>query len=303
MVERVATPPRGTPEKSSGVPEGMTPEKSGLEDLKELRQETCLKGSNSPLIKEKESTVRGVMKREISTRTSPRLKRERQAESSEGEVEGEGGPRAKKNVREHLTGDSENSKRPKQKMKANKTIKYLGDSEEEREQAVLTGSGTSGKALGLASPSKKAAASPHKQMTPEREDYLVKQSGLTFDKEKSASPVKKRKEDPQCGVSTTSSPLSKKSLSSPAKPVSKPATKPATPASKPVKPVSTTPSAPPKLSRGSSYRNYMNRSGPKALGSKVIPEGEENCFEGLTFVITGVLESLEREAAADIIKK
>ena len=305
MVERVATPPRGTPEKSSGVPEGVTSEKSGPENLKELRQETRLEGSNSPLIKEKESGVRGVTKREISTRSSPRLKRERQVE---GEAEGEVGPRAKKNVREHLekvplTGDGENSKRPKQKMKANKAIKYLGDSEEEREQAVLTGSGMSGKALGLASPSKRAAASPRKQMTPEREDYLVKQSGLTFDKEKSASPVKKRKEDPQGGVSTTSSPLSKKSLSSPAKPVSKPATKPVTPASKPVKPVSTTPSAPPKLSRGSSYRNYMNRSGPKAPGSKVVPEGEENCFEGLTFVITGVLESLEREAAADIIKR
>ena len=31
--------------------------------------------------------------------------------------------------------------------------------------------------------------------------------------------------------------------------------------------------------------------------------GAENCLEGLTFVITGVLESLEREEASDIIKK
>ena len=31
--------------------------------------------------------------------------------------------------------------------------------------------------------------------------------------------------------------------------------------------------------------------------------GAENCLEGLTFVITGVLESLEREEAADIVKK
>ena len=31
--------------------------------------------------------------------------------------------------------------------------------------------------------------------------------------------------------------------------------------------------------------------------------GAENCLEGLTFVITGVLESLERDEAADIIKK
>ena len=31
--------------------------------------------------------------------------------------------------------------------------------------------------------------------------------------------------------------------------------------------------------------------------------GAEDCLEGLTFVITGVLESLERDDAADIIKK
>ena len=31
--------------------------------------------------------------------------------------------------------------------------------------------------------------------------------------------------------------------------------------------------------------------------------GAENCLEGLTFVITGVLESLERDDAADAIKK
>ena len=31
--------------------------------------------------------------------------------------------------------------------------------------------------------------------------------------------------------------------------------------------------------------------------------GAESCLEGLTFVITGVLESLERDEASDIIKK
>ncbi len=34
-----------------------------------------------------------------------------------------------------------------------------------------------------------------------------------------------------------------------------------------------------------------------------LPSGAPNCLEGLTFVITGVLDSLEREDAADIIKK
>ena len=31
--------------------------------------------------------------------------------------------------------------------------------------------------------------------------------------------------------------------------------------------------------------------------------GEDGCLEGLTFVITGVLESLEREQATDLIKR
>ena len=60
---------------------------------------------------------------------------------------------------------------------------------------------------------------------------------------------------------------------------------------------------PPKPSRSDSYRSYLNRSGPKAPGSKPIPEGEEDCLDGLTFVITGVLESMEREQASDLIKK
>lgn len=32
-------------------------------------------------------------------------------------------------------------------------------------------------------------------------------------------------------------------------------------------------------------------------------QGQENCLEGLTFVITGVLESIEREEAADLIQR
>ncbi|XP_052055540.1 replication factor C subunit 1 isoform X2 [Apodemus sylvaticus] len=51
------------------------------------------------------------------------------------------------------------------------------------------------------------------------------------------------------------------------------------------------------------YRSYLNREGPKALGSKEIPKGAENCLEGLTFVITGVLESFEREEAKSLIER
>ena len=59
----------------------------------------------------------------------------------------------------------------------------------------------------------------------------------------------------------------------------------------------------PKVARGSSYHMYLGRGGPRAPGSKPIPEGEEDCLEGLTFVITGVLESMEREEASDLIRK
>ena len=224
---------------------------------------------------------------------------------------------------------SEYTIKPARHQKARKAIKYLDDSEDEsefvergkdgergkKEQAILTTSATSGRSLGLASPSKKAVSSQHRQTTPDREEYLVKQPGLTFDKEKSASPIKPaRKDGSSTGVNIPSSPVAKltrKAVSSPAKLDSKSSPKPVAPVSKPVsksvKPASTagatTPSGTPKPSRASSYRNYMNRGGPKAPGSKVVPEGEENCFEGLTFVITGVLDSLEREEAADIVKR
>nr|XP_033803251.1 replication factor C subunit 1 isoform X3 [Geotrypetes seraphini] len=51
------------------------------------------------------------------------------------------------------------------------------------------------------------------------------------------------------------------------------------------------------------YRNFLNREGPKALGSKEIPQGAENCLEGMTFVITGVLESVERDEAKSLIER
>ncbi|XP_014353333.1 replication factor C subunit 1 isoform X1 [Latimeria chalumnae] len=51
------------------------------------------------------------------------------------------------------------------------------------------------------------------------------------------------------------------------------------------------------------YRNFLNREGPKALGSKEVPQGAENCLEGLTFVITGVLESFERDDVKSLIER
>lgn len=53
----------------------------------------------------------------------------------------------------------------------------------------------------------------------------------------------------------------------------------------------------------SSYRSYLQRQGPQHRGEKTIPVGEENCMEGLTFVITGVLDSLERDEAKELIER
>ena len=71
----------------------------------------------------------------------------------------------------------------------------------------------------------------------------------------------------------------------------------------PVKPVALQKSFSSDSSRGQQYRAYLNRGGPSAPGSKPIPEGESGCMIGLTFVITGVLESLEREDAQELIQK
>lgn len=71
----------------------------------------------------------------------------------------------------------------------------------------------------------------------------------------------------------------------------------------PVKPPALQKSSSSSASRGQQYRAYLNRAGPSAPGSKAIPEGESGCMIGLTFVITGVLESLEREEAQELIQK
>lgn len=55
--------------------------------------------------------------------------------------------------------------------------------------------------------------------------------------------------------------------------------------------------------KGSGYRSYLNRTGPQALGSKEVPVGAENCLEGLAFVITGVLESFERDETKSFIER
>lgn len=65
-------------------------------------------------------------------------------------------------------------------------------------------------------------------------------------------------------------------------------------------------SEPPEGSRGRNaalYKKYLERGGARDPGSKPIPVGAEHCLAGLSFLITGVLTSLEREEAEDLIKK
>ncbi|CAF1035517.1 unnamed protein product [Rotaria sp. Silwood1] len=50
------------------------------------------------------------------------------------------------------------------------------------------------------------------------------------------------------------------------------------------------------------YKSFLNRGGPDAPGSKDIPQGAEDCLKSLTFVITGVLPSLERDECKKIIE-
>ncbi|XP_053957121.1 replication factor C subunit 1 [Anastrepha ludens] len=51
------------------------------------------------------------------------------------------------------------------------------------------------------------------------------------------------------------------------------------------------------------YQKYKNRTSVINPGSKDVPKGAPNCLAGLTFLVTGVLESLERDEAASIIKE
>ncbi|XP_034661870.1 replication factor C subunit 1 isoform X2 [Drosophila subobscura] len=50
------------------------------------------------------------------------------------------------------------------------------------------------------------------------------------------------------------------------------------------------------------YQKFKNRSACLNPGSKEIPTGTPDCLKGLTFVVTGVLESMEREEAESVIK-
>ncbi|XP_022113761.2 replication factor C subunit 1 [Pieris rapae] len=51
------------------------------------------------------------------------------------------------------------------------------------------------------------------------------------------------------------------------------------------------------------YQKYLNRTGPKNLGAKEIPEGAPDCLKDCAFLLTGVLDSFEREEIIEAITK
>ncbi|CAI0447580.1 unnamed protein product, partial [Linum tenue] len=51
------------------------------------------------------------------------------------------------------------------------------------------------------------------------------------------------------------------------------------------------------------FMNFGERKDPPHKGEKEVPEGAPDCLAGLTFVISGTLDCLEREEAEDLIKR
>jgi hypothetical protein len=53
---------------------------------------------------------------------------------------------------------------------------------------------------------------------------------------------------------------------------------------------------------GAAFRAAMNRGPPPKLHQKVLPTGLVGCLQGLAFVVTGILESLDRDEAKQLIE-
>lgn len=58
-----------------------------------------------------------------------------------------------------------------------------------------------------------------------------------------------------------------------------------------------------KKQRAAMYEKYLQRGGARNPGSKEIPIGAQNCLAGLSFLLTGVFDSLERNEVEDLIRK
>ncbi|VDO13913.1 unnamed protein product [Rodentolepis nana] len=104
---------------------------------------------------------------------------------------------------------------------------------------------------------------------------------------------------------TTRSPKPSDGLKSPSKSVPQESAAPSTPAQSkhfPEEQSTTTPKRTPGGGRASFWQ-FQNRDGPQALGSRPIPQGTSMCFNGKSFVITGVLECIERDDVQSLIER
>nr|DBA29243.1 TPA: hypothetical protein GDO54_009487 [Pyxicephalus adspersus] len=176
-----------------------------------------------------------------------------------------------------------------QKVSPKKPSSTVTETSPAKEKSISSGNATSKKTSPVKTSSKLA---------------LMKQKDEAHKKEKDkSSPVSKakvttpKKEQPNAVVLSPKKEQPKAAVISPKKEFT-------TPVRSSQRPSETSPEDSEKK-RGNymAYRNYLNREGPKALGSKEIPQGADNCMEGLTFVITGVLESMERDEAKSLVER
>ena len=58
-----------------------------------------------------------------------------------------------------------------------------------------------------------------------------------------------------------------------------------------------------KSSSRAAYFAFQNRQGPQNVGSKKLPSGPDDCLVGKSFVLTGVLESFERDDVKSFIER
>lgn len=128
----------------------------------------------------------------------------------------------------------------------------------------------------------KPTASSSKKRTSEARD---KKTPLSSDSEEEFNPKKARKRSKAVDETTPKRAAKKPSNDSPAP--------------------KETPDDDKKKAQRANYMKFLSRQNarPKNLGSKEVPIGAPNCLAGKTFVLSGILDSLERGDVEDIVSK
>lgn len=127
-----------------------------------------------------------------------------------------------------------------------------------------------------------------------------KSEALTDEEDELPKETKKRAP----AAKKTSSPVAKKPKASPKKKEAEPEN-PEIQAIFDSIPLVKPPSPPPKSDEPPkkwTFGGQRSRT-PPTSGSKELPQGEENCLAGLTFVFTGVLDTLGREEGSELVKR